>query len=114
MKKTLVILLMFLLSNTALAGFSGGYVKRVYTSSSGWTYVGLTTQPPDTCSSWGEHFKFDSSTASGKNMLSTLLAAKIAKHGIHVWYTSSTAPGTDQYSGCSHNTISNLTSVGLQ
>lgn len=78
------------------------------------TYFGTTSQPAETCSAWGEYFKFDHTTETGKAFLSMLMTAKTSGQKIQVWYTSSTAPGTNQTSGCNDQTISILNGVALK
>ncbi len=73
----------------------------------------VSVPPGNTCSSWGYHFRFDATTPGGKNMLSILLAAKMANKRVNVWYTPSSAPGTDQASGCNAGTAAVLTSIGV-
>ena len=98
----------------AYAGYAGELkINRVYTNDSGSTYIGTSIQPANTCSSWGEYFTFDSTTAGGKNILSILLSAEVSGQSgqsIDVWYTNSSTPGTNQTNGCSLYT---LTAVGL-
>jgi len=73
----------------------------------------VSVPPGNTCSLWGYHFRFDATTPGGKNMLSILLAAKMANKRVNVWYTPSSAPGADQASGCNVGTAAILTTVGL-
>lgn len=58
------------------------------------TYVGLSTQPPNTCSAWGAHVRFDHTTANGKAWLASLLMAHASGRQIDIWYTNSGTPGT--------------------
>lgn len=98
----------------AYAGYGSGDINRFYVTSSGWAYFGLKIQLPNTCSSWGEHFRFDTSLPGGSNMLSVLMAAKLAGQKVTVWYQDSSAPGSDQTSGCQGDAISMLTNIGIQ
>jgi len=75
--------------------------------------LAVSVPPANTCSLWGYHFRFDATTPGGKNMLSILLAAKIAGKRVDVWYTPSSAPGTDHTSGCNAGTAAVLTNIGL-
>ena len=93
--------------------FSVGHISRFYTEASGMTYVGFVTQPAGTCDNWSEHMKFDSTTDGGKNMLSVLIAAKLADRGLNLWYSPSEAPGTNQANGCTQAVMAVLTGVGL-
>ena len=74
----------------------------------------VSVPPGNTCSLWGYHFRFDATTPGGKNMLSILLAAKLAGKRVNVWYTPSSAPGADQTSGCNLGTAAVLTTIGLR
>lgn len=115
MKNIFVLLLCASFSNFANAGYDGGTVKRVYTTASGWTYFGLADKSPaGTCSNWGEHFKFDSTTPGGKNMFAIILAAKASGKTINVWYGESTKAGSDQSSGCTGEYLSTLQNVGIK
>lgn len=78
------------------------------------TYFGVTPAPAGTCSNWGEEFIFDHTTETGKSYLSMLMAAKISKVKIQVWYEVSTAPGTDETTGCTSTTISTISIIALQ
>jgi len=105
---------LYIFSNISYAaGYGGGEIKRFYVSSGGTVHFGLVTQLPNTCSSWGEHFKFDATTPGGKNMLSVVMSAKLANKTVNVWYTDSSAPGADQTNGCSGSAISTLTNIGI-
>ena len=77
------------------------------------TFFGTTVQPPGTCNNWGEFFTFDHKTESGKAYLSLLLTAKATNKGIVLWYKESTAPGTDQSTGCDDLTTAVMIAVGL-
>jgi hypothetical protein len=57
------------------------------------TYVGLATQPANTCASYGAHFRFDHTTPDGKALLAWLLLAQGSGRSITAWYTTTTAPG---------------------
>ena len=59
-----------------------------------YTLVGLSTQPPNTCSYWDAHVRFDHTTADGKAWLASLLLAHATGRQIDVWYTNSGTPGT--------------------
>jgi hypothetical protein len=74
-----------------------------------YTFVGLSAQPANTCTSWAAHFQFNHTTADGKALLASLLMARATGRQIAVWYTNSAAPGTVD-SACSGN-LSVLTGV---
>ena len=77
-------------------------------------YVGIDPQPTNTCSHWGEHVWFDPTTVLGKTLLAGLLAAQAANKTINLWYTASTAPGTDQSTGCSTIAMAILTRIRIK
>ena len=78
-----------------------------------YTMFSTIPQPANTCSSWGEYFKFDHKTETGKAFLSMLLTAKSSAQQIQVWYTASTAPGTNQSNGCNSAAVSDVYIIGL-
>jgi len=111
--RNFLVLLIVLFINAANADYSGNTnVKRIRVHE-GSTFVGFDPQPGNTCSSWGEHIKFDHTTETGKAYLSTLLSAKMSGKPVHLWYTASTLPGTNQTNGCGDSAMSVLTGVGI-
>ena len=73
-----------------------------------WAYFSTTTQPPNTCSLWGEFLMFDYKTEAGQVYYNSLLAAKMANKKIDIWYVASSAPDTNQSNGCNETTASLL------
>ena len=114
MMKYYAIIILLTFTNLSYAGYGGGEINRFYTGADGSAYFGLVTQLPNTCRYWEEQFKFDASTAAGKNMLSVLMAAKLANKRVYVWYSDSSNPGTDQTNGCTGNAVSNLLNIGIK
>ena len=119
--KTLITSSAFVLLAVFSCQISAGYaadlsVNRYYVGIDGYVYFGTTSQPINTCSSWGEYFRFDASTPGGKNMLATLMSAKLAGKKVIVWYTDMAAAyvGTNQTSGCGAGTMSKLTNIGIR
>lgn len=109
----IAIILLFI-SIEVNAGYVDGMdVLRLRVHSSGEVYFRTSTQPAGTCSNWGEYFKFDHTTAAGKSLLSTLLAAKASGTRVAVWYIDSAAPGTDQTSGCSNESTATATGISM-
>jgi len=109
-----LVLTSVVLSLNANATFSGGLeIMRVRVHAEGLVLFGASVQPANTCSSWGEYFIFDHTTASGKSLLSTLLTAKASGKTIQVWYINSTAVGTNQTSGCDSATMAKVTGIAL-
>lgn len=113
-----LILVAVLLSNctVALAGaaYAGNVnILRLRLDSASQVYFGLNPQPQNTCSNWAESIKLDASTPDGKLLYSTLLAAKAASKEIAVWYNESTAPGTNESTGCTGDTIAVMTGIAI-
>jgi len=100
-------------SSNATAAYPTGLTIARVRVHQGAAYFGTTAQPGNTCSLWGEYFKFDSTTSDGKNYLATLLTAKAAGKLASVWYVNSTAPGTNQSNGCNESSVSILTGKAL-
>ena len=77
-------------------------------------YVGLALPPSDTCTNFGEHLVFDYTTDNGKAIFSALLAAQAADKDFDIWYSASTAPGSDQSTGCTGAAVSVLHQVRIR
>ena len=124
-------ILPILLSVEANAGdqFST-YVDAAVTDADGtcWITASSTNPPPstaNTCTYYGRSFVFDSTSAGGKQMLSSLLLALTRevvnnsgtvtsiKHKVTLWYNDSTAPGTTEANGCDKTTMARITSVSV-
>jgi hypothetical protein len=99
---------------TALAQSYAGPLKveRLRHHENGEVRFGTDIRPADTCSDWGEYFRFDAGTPDGKRWLAILITAKAAGKPIDVWYTPSSNPAADQYTGC-YAAISRLQGVAL-
>ena len=112
MKNAILILSLFFATTVNAAWL--GEKTPIYIYGSSIVSFGIANPPSkDLCSYWSRNFRFDATTEAGKNMLSILLAAKMANKKIDVWYTPSTAPGTNQANGCAHNTMAVLTNIGI-
>ncbi len=105
------VLLVF--TGISYAGYGVGEIKRFFVTTDGWVYFGLVNQLPNTCNYYGEHFKFDTSTVGGKNLLSVVMSAKLANRPVAVWYTESPSPGTNHTNGCTGNELSTLSNLGI-
>lgn len=94
---------------------SGITINRYYVRDDGKAFFGTSPKPINTCSYWGEYFFFDSTTLAGKNLLATLISAKLAGKKLDVWYAppADTYIGTDQASGCNVATMARLQSIGI-
>ena len=60
-------------------------VGRIRFDPDGYVYFGTTTQPAETCSNYGEYFRFDSTTPVGKQWAAALLAAKLSGQPVSIW-----------------------------
>jgi len=76
-------------------------------------YVGMTRQPGNTCSMWGEFLKFDHTTSHGKSLLAMLVVAKTSEEIIEIWYTPSANPNTNETNGCDNTSMAVLTGVAI-
>lgn len=115
MKKLVVLVAALLTAGTSFADQQGvAPVNRFFVDSGGYVYFGTTLQFNGTCSYYIDHFRFNGATAAGKNMLATLIAAKIAGTSVTVWYTPSTLPGSNQSNGCNDSTLAVPTAIGIQ
>ena len=86
-------------------------ISKFYSSS--YIKFAINNPPSDTCVYFGRHFMFDATSKKGQNMLSILLAAKMANKNLNIWYVASTKKGTDENSGCNDDTLAKLTGVGF-
>jgi hypothetical protein len=75
--------------------------------------VGDVAPAADTCTYYHDQFKFDASTAQGKNMLALLLLVKETGQPLDIWYEPSSAPGTTEANGCGEFTLSIVDNVGV-
>jgi len=112
MKKIFATTLVAALSSSALAEYSTGELGRIITMASGTVLFGMKVQPPNSCNNFTEQVRFDATTQAGKNLLSSLLAAKAANRTVNIWYTASTTPGTS-YPTCNEYTMAELTSIAI-
>jgi hypothetical protein len=61
-------------------------VTRIVCDSDGSVCFGTSVKPANTNSCWGLYLQFNSTTTQGKQLLSTLLAAKANGGTIAIWY----------------------------
>ena len=116
----ITIILFFLSSNWLYAqGYIGNVtVKRMRVHAQS-VYFGTSIQPTDTCSNFGEYFKFTYANADGtvtpegKAWLSTLTAAKLANKPISIWYNPSTASGTTYDTGCTDAAVATVIIISI-
>ena len=113
MKKKLIALLTLCIPMVANAAYIGNQTPaKLFGAAS--MHFGISSPPADTCDYFGRHFTFDATTAGGKNMLSILVAATMAKKNIDIWYEVSTTPGTTEKNGCTYNTLAKINLIGLR
>jgi hypothetical protein len=115
--KSLFISITFLLvySNIAYSidNYAGSLnVRRIHVSNE-ICYVGTDSNPTGTCSEYNRQFKFSLKNNQGKAMYSIFIGAKLSGKKIDIWYTPSTAPGTDQTNGCNDTTMAIATQAGF-
>jgi hypothetical protein len=118
MRKTLLKLLLLALvalpSGRAWADGYGGSlaVTNLNAGSSGYTF-GTSSQSSGTCSYFGYYFYIPYNAPGASQMYATLLAAKLSGRTINVWYNLSTAPGTNETSGCTIGAMAAAYGVGI-
>ncbi len=79
----------------------------------GEAYLRLSGAPAHICWNFGEQFRIDTTTALGRQITATLLAAQLTGRQVTVWYNHSTAPGTGEGTGCNASTSAQLTGIAL-
>jgi hypothetical protein len=114
MKKLIVSMAALLASSSAFAGYAIFPIDRYFVDADGDVYFGTSAALTGTCNYFIDQFRFSGITPAGKNMLATLVAAKIAGASVTVWWTDSTLPGTNQTNGCNGNTMAIPTSIGIR
>lgn len=112
--KTIILIASLLFISTANAAWLGGktplYIYGSKTISFG---IAKQNRHKDLCSFWRRQFTFNATTESGKNMLSILLAAKMANKKIDIWYSPSKKPGTNQKNGCTPKMMALVSNIGI-
>lgn len=88
-------------------------VARIRFDPDGYVYFSTTTQPAETCSNWGEYFRFESTTPVGKQWVAALLASKLSGAPVSIWAYPSSAPGTTESTGCTAAAMSTVWLFGL-
>src|SRR5262245_30623651 len=78
MRKLAVLIVALLTTTSAFAGSGIATIDRYFVDVDGYVYFGTIGTPlPATCSYFIEQFRFNGTTPAGKNMLATLMAAKV-------------------------------------
>ena len=118
MKTTALALTAFMLAllfnGNARADYIGSVQFQKILVDNDWCYVQVMDDVQDTCSYFYYRFKFKTTTNQGKIMYSALLLAKALKSPVDIWYTVSTAPGTDENNGCSPTTMAEASAVAFE
>jgi hypothetical protein len=83
---------------------------RIHTNEA---FLKLSGAPPVTCTNHGEQLRVDTTTALGRQVIATLLAAQTTNRTVTVWYTNSTAPGTTEANGCTSAAMARVTGIAL-
>lgn len=116
MKSSILLLaaiIVFSLSEKASADYVPEIVfQNVYVQSN-LCYVQSIADISNTCSFFSYRFKFDTSTSQGKAMLSVALMAKALNKKISVWYSKSSAVGTNETNGCTTATMAEATGIAI-
>lgn len=114
LKKLLISVCLLFMSTSSFAAYTSAKTPiKLYGAD--FFYFGIEENAPsDTCDHHSRKFKLDVTENKGKNMLSLLLAAKLANKKIDIWYTASTTPGTNKDTGCTQSTMAEVFYIGIQ
>jgi hypothetical protein len=105
-------LILFTFSSNTSAAYKGRVqIKKLFLGS--YTSFAVNSAPSDTCSLYGRHFKFDSTTGPGKNMFAILIAAEMAGRDVDLWYSSSDQAGKNETNGCGSENLATIYSIGF-
>ncbi|MGD8908499.1 MAG: hypothetical protein PVI92_04060 [Chromatiales bacterium] len=108
----LIIIALFLPIHVNAAFLSGSTISLMFGSDN--IKFAVNNAPTgSTCTYYNRHFTFDATTDSGKNMLLIILAAHMSGKKVALWYKPSSAPGSNQNSGCNESSMAILTAVGF-
>lgn len=88
-------------------------IGAVVAFGSGTVHFTVVNPPNATCAYWGNYFKFDANTAGGKNMYSTLLAAKTSGKPVNINWAFSGTPGSTEANGCSESTMAQVWAIAI-
>ena len=110
-KILLTIILLF--TNGATAEYAGWRTPSLIFGSEIIRF-GVDNPPADTCDYFNRQFRFDATTEGVKNMLSILLAARLASKEIEIWYSPSSKPGTNHTNGCADTDIARVYHIGIR
>lgn len=116
-KKSLLLLICFFSVNSALADYryaSNLIITVLRLDDTGTARVGFARPLTGTCLWYGEKMKVDIKTPAGAHIYKTLLAAKISKKPVDVWYWDSIAYGKNETNGCTIEKLSVLQTIGFK
>ena len=111
MKKAVFVAIMALSSPGQAAYLAGQIPSMIFGAST--VKFGVDSPPSDTCDYHQRQFRFDATTVEGRNILSILLAAKMAGKQINIWYNPSTNAGTDKDTGCTESHLAEVKEIGI-
>lgn len=112
MKKQLMIFVMALMPFVSQAKWVGNLtIAGIVTSGAG-SEVAFTTRPEGTCNYFSSTIKFDSSTDSGKTLLTTLLTAHVAERKVDIWFHE--VPAAKAGTDCEHADLARLFMVRVK
>ncbi|MCI5144902.1 MAG: hypothetical protein D3923_05085, partial [Candidatus Electrothrix sp. AR3] len=101
-------------SNYAAAEYIGNVEFQKIFVDNNWCYVQVDDDVSNTCSYFRYRFKFNATTSQGKLMYSALLMSQALKKKIDLWYTASSAVGTNETNGCNPTSIAEAYAIAIQ
>jgi hypothetical protein len=91
-----------------------GTVLRILAGANGLIFFGVSQIPAHTCNWYSTiQFTLDTTTPSGKAMLTVLVLAKATGKPIDISYEDCIAPGTNETNGCNSQTMSVVDAIGI-
>jgi hypothetical protein len=123
MKKLIALTAALLTSSSAFAGIWTSTVDQLQVDAEGYVEFGTITTPTNGICHWFSNiFRFNTAatsagsitSAGGKNMLATLMSAKIAGIPVTIQFNDSTTPGQNQNTTCTQATMAVVTSVAIR
>lgn len=90
-------------------------IKNIYTFNSGQVWLSLNDPSNmETCKYYGGDLYFNSNTDGGKNLLATLVAAKMASMPVNLSYNAAKSEiGSNETNGCTKENMAFLWAVTL-
>ena len=117
MMKAIMLLILFVFTCNAYSGewASKKTIKNIYTFNSGQVWVSVDdASNMKTCKFYGGELYFDTNTDGGKNLLATLIAAKMSSLPVNLSYNATSSEvGSDESNGCEKEKMAFLWAVTL-